>query len=65
MKWRVGCDLNITEDRTVITQVRIKLGKVKVKLPLCTTYEAMEVQLHSFLTSTLDGGEWSAKCLGG
>jgi len=24
MKWKVGCDLNITEDRTMIAQVRIK-----------------------------------------
>jgi len=23
----------------------------------------MEVQLHVFLTSALDGGEWSASCL--
>jgi hypothetical protein len=28
MQWRVGCDLNVTEDGTVITQVRIKLGEV-------------------------------------
>ena len=37
MKWNVDCDLNITEARTVIAQVRIKLGKVKVKFFLCTT----------------------------
>jgi hypothetical protein len=41
--------------------------KVKVKLPLCLTkhhamkvYWGMEVQLHTFLTSALDGGVWSA-----
>jgi len=40
--------------------------KVKVKLPLCLTtyhvmktYGRMEVQFHAFLTSVLDGGEWS------
>ena len=31
MKWKVRCDLNITEDPTVIILVRLKLGKVKVK----------------------------------
>jgi hypothetical protein len=35
-KWKVGCDLNITEDPTVILQVRLQFGKVKVKFPLCT-----------------------------
>jgi len=28
------------------------------------TYWGMEVQLHSFLNSALDGGEWSASCPG-
>ena len=32
MKWEVRCDLNITEDPTVITLVRLKLDEVKVKL---------------------------------
>jgi hypothetical protein len=39
----------------------------KVKLSLCLTkhhamktYWGMEVYLHAFLTSALDGGEWSA-----
>lgn len=27
-------------------------------------FKGVEVQLHPFLTSTLDGGEWSASCLG-
>ena len=31
MKLKVRYDLNITEDRTVIILVRLKLGKVKVK----------------------------------
>jgi hypothetical protein len=26
------------------------------------TYGAAEIQLHSFLTSVLDGGEWSVSC---
>jgi hypothetical protein len=46
MKWKVGCDLNITEDWTVITQVRITLGKVKNEVgPVhnMKAYEAMEV----------------------
>jgi hypothetical protein len=41
-------------------------GKVKVKLFLylsyhhsMKTYWGVEVQLHTFLTSVLDGGEWS------
>jgi hypothetical protein len=37
MKWKVGCDLNITEYWTMVIQVRIKLGKVKVKLALQKT----------------------------
>jgi hypothetical protein len=28
------------------------------------TYERVEVKLHVFLTSVLDGGEWSASRLG-
>jgi len=35
MKWEVGCDLNVTEYPTIITLVRVKVGKVKM-LPLCT-----------------------------
>jgi hypothetical protein len=42
MKWNVGCDLNITEDRTVIVQVRIKLGEV-VPMHDMKAYEAVEV----------------------
>jgi len=37
MKWKAGCDLKITEDWTMITQVRLKLGEVNVKLPLRKT----------------------------
>jgi hypothetical protein len=43
----------------------IRRHSVKLSLPL-TKYQAMktcrrvEVQLHAFLTSSLDGGEWSA-----
>jgi hypothetical protein len=44
MKWKVGCDLNFTEYSTVITQVKVKFGKVKVT-SLCTAlrHEAVEV----------------------
>jgi hypothetical protein len=45
--------------------------KVKVKLSLCLTkhhamktYWGVEVKLHAFLNSALDGGEWSASRLG-
>jgi len=41
MKWKVGCDLNITEGRTMITQVRVMLVTGKMKLPLCTTWRCM------------------------
>jgi len=36
MKWEVGCDLNVAEDPTIITLVRVKVGKVKM-LSLSTT----------------------------
>jgi hypothetical protein len=43
----------------------------KIKLSLCLTkyhsiktYWIMEVRLHAFLISALDGGEWSASPLG-
>jgi hypothetical protein len=46
-------------------------GKVKVKLFLCLTsnhvmktHGRLEVQLHAFVTSVLNGGEWSASRLG-
>jgi hypothetical protein len=35
MEWNVGCNLNITEDPSIFTQIRVKWGKVKVK-SLCT-----------------------------
>jgi hypothetical protein len=42
------------------------LVKVNVKLSLCLTkhramktYLGVEVELHAFLTSALDGGEWT------
>jgi hypothetical protein len=45
-------------------KVKVK-GKVKVKLSLCLTkhytmetYWGLEVKLHTFLSSALDGGEW-------
>jgi hypothetical protein len=50
-----------------ITQRAIGYSKVKVKLSLCLTkyhavkvYEGVVVQLHAFLTSAVDGDEWSA-----
>jgi hypothetical protein len=54
-------------------ETRMEEGKDegKVKLSLCLTkYHAMktywgvEVQLHAFLISALDGGEWSASRTG-
>ena len=42
MKWKVRCDLNIREDPTVFTLVRLKLGEVG---RMCDKkdYEVMEV----------------------
>jgi len=44
---------------------------IKIELSLCLfnyhtmkTFEVVEVQLHAFLTSALDGGEWSTSRLG-
>jgi len=53
MKWKVGCNLNTTEDRTVVTYVGIKLGKVKVKLPLCTIWKEYEAITFSLQLQTL------------
>jgi hypothetical protein len=46
---------------------KVVKGKGKVKLSLCLikhyamkAYEGVDVQIHIFLTSALDGGEWSA-----
>jgi hypothetical protein len=46
---------------------RISERKVKIKVvTVCTTkeYRGSEVQLHSFFTSAVDGGEWSTSRLG-
>ena len=47
MKCKVRCDLNVAEEPTVITLVRLKLDKVKVTTltPVhdMKDYEAMEV----------------------
>jgi len=45
-KWKLGCDLNITEYLTVITQVKVKLGRVKVK-SLCTALRHMRQWRYS------------------
>jgi hypothetical protein len=31
MKGKIGCDLNAREDPTILAQVRVKLGSVKLK----------------------------------
>jgi hypothetical protein len=36
------------------------LGKGKVKFSPRKRIEGVEAKLHAFLTSALDGGEWSA-----
>jgi len=41
---------------------RIKVKKVVPEI--LTEHHAVKVQLHTFLTSALDGGEWSASCPG-
>ena len=38
----------------------LKMSQYTQKLSLCTPQSGVEAQLHSFLTSALDGGEWSA-----
>ena len=49
---------------TVRLQAAVRSSEsVKVTLSLCTSYRHMGkvgVSLHLFLTSILDGGEWSA-----
>ena len=46
-------------------QLKDEGGNVKVNLSLRTPWSYMveEGELHAFLTSALDGGEWSASCL--
>jgi hypothetical protein len=55
----------------VVSHFQVKGKKVKLKLSLCLTkhhamkmYWGVEVWLHAFLISALDGGEWSASRLG-
>ena len=43
MKWKVRCYLNITEDPTVITLIRLKLGKGEVAMQDMKDCEAMKV----------------------
>jgi hypothetical protein len=40
--------------------VKVKLSPCLAKYHAMKTYWGMEVYLHAFLTSALDGGEWSA-----
>jgi hypothetical protein len=47
-----------------ITHTHVYLRCETVHLHAMKLYEGVEVQLHSFLTSTIDGGEWSASRLG-
>ena len=46
-------------------QLKDERGKVKVDLSLCTpwSYVVEEGELHAFLTSAPDGGQWSVSCL--
>jgi hypothetical protein len=54
--------------RTVLRRLTdVSKRYIKMNIPLClikhlalNVYEGMEVQLHVFLTSALDEGEWSA-----
>ena len=66
MQGKIGCCLNIREDLTIIAQVRVKLGSVKVKSS-CARYEGVrgnEGIAAQLLISALSGSEWSASRLG-
>jgi hypothetical protein len=40
----------------------VKLSLFLIKHHAIKTYGRAEIQLHAFLTSPLDAGEWSAPC---
>jgi hypothetical protein len=44
--------------------VNVKLSMCFIKHHTMKMYRGVEVQLHTFLTSALDGAEWSITCLG-
>jgi hypothetical protein len=44
--------------KSIHLRIKVKLSLWLTKYHAMKTYGGMEIQMHVFLTSTLDGGEW-------
>jgi hypothetical protein len=63
----VSFKIEVTCSRVILTTalkvkvlINVKLTPCLTNLNTIRTYREVEVQLHPFLTSALDGGDWSA-----